>query len=1087
MQPLLKTICLLKEIIYYIAQIKLIMIMRKIKRLLMAWLCILISISAIAQEQTVSGVIRDAADNSPLPGVSVRIKGTRTGTTTSSNGSYSIKAKKGQVLVFTFVGFKTTELTVGDNTSVNINLTESADKQELSEVVVTAMDIKRNPRSLGYSVQKIDGTEIQETQRENFLNSLGGRVAGLTMDPTSGVAGASTSIVLRGYNSLSLSNQPLYVVDGIIIDNSTINETSGGGQDIGLASDRPNRNNDYQNRAADINPSDIETITILKGPEATALYGSQASSGAIIITTKKAKSNKLALQYDNSFRFQRVTRWPETIDFYKNGSNGVESNVFTYFGPDYDAGTPLYDNLNAFFRTGSAQTHNIGADFGFKESKFRVSGSFFDQKGVVPQNDFRKYSFRISNTTKFWKGKIEVTPSYNYIRSENNKVLRSAGGYLISLLSWPTTDNIKKFEDPNGDKAGLFSTNANLEIDNPLFNVYKNRSFDLTTRHILSLGVNINPFEWLSLAGRFGYDTYKTDGYQFYHPQSYYLSRATGGTLDNYWRKYYGYNHTITATARKKIGNDFEMKLMVGTMWQDYETQMYAIYGTNIVDSVGGNGKMYKGSNPITDNDLKGIVGDYMDSSITRVNTRQRLLRNNFGEYNLNILRQNAYFGEFSVSYRNYIFLSYTHRFERASTLPLKNRDYNYPGGSLSIIMSDIFPTLKKGTTLSYWKLRTSLAGTARLNPPYSTQSVFVNNFASGGGFSYGFFNNNSELAPEKQQTYEAGTEFRLFKSRLSVDATYYNTLNKGQIINAFRLSYGTGFILNTQNAASTRNQGVEVALTYDVIKKTNFSWNTRMNFNKMWNKVIDMPKNVAEYYIADTWLTGNARGGLTYGGPTTTITSYGYARNNNGDILINPLSGLPVVDATFKVRGDRNPDFTLGWLNNFKWKSFSLNMLFDIKVGGDIFNGTEMYLTRIGRSKRTIDRYNPRVIKGVLNDGKQNSATPTANTIAVIPAYFQTYYTAMPEEEFIEKGVNWFRLRDITLAYSFKPGIIKGFKSLSAFITFNDLILITNYSGADPQVNGNTSGSRGVGAFGFDYGTLPNPMNVNFGFRLSL
>lgn len=1052
----------------------------------MALMLVFIGASAIAQEQTVSGTIRDAADNSPLPGVSVRIKGTKTGTTTNSAGLFSIKASKGQVLVFSFLGYKPVEMTVGDNKVINLNMTETADKQQLGEVVVTAMDIKRNPRSLGYSVQKVDGTEIQETQRDNFLNSLGGRVAGLTLDPTSGMAGASTSIVLRGYNSLSLSNQPLFVIDGVIIDNSTINETSNSGQDIGLASDRPNRNTDYQNRVADINPSDIETITVLKGPEATALYGSQASSGAIIITTKRAKTNKLAMQYDNSFRFQKVTRWPEAIDYYKAGTNGVPAATFSYFGPLYDQGTPHFDNINSFFRTGFSQTHNIGADFGFKESKFRVSGSYLGQKGVVPQNDFRKVSFRISNQTKFWKGKIEVTPAYNFIHSDNYKVLRSSGGYLISLLSWPTTDDIRNYEDPNGDKQGLFSTSPNSDIDNPLFNVHKNKAYDVTNRHIATLGININPFDWLSLSGRFGYDYYQNNGYQFYHPQSYFLAKGTGGTLDDYWKTYKGYNHTITATAKKKFSKDFEARVMVGTMWQDYETDMYAVYGTNIVDSVGLGGKMYYNGSPITDKNLQDIVGNYMDSSITRYNTRTRLLRNKYGLPNMNILRQSAYFGEVGLSYKNVAFLSYTHRFEQASTLPTKNRHYNYPGGSLSLIMSDIIPAIKKSNVINYWKVRTSLAGTARLNPPYSTQSVFVDNYASGFGYSYGFYNNNPDIAPEKQQTYEAGTELRLLKNRLNFEATYYNTLNKGQIINAFRLSYGTGFVLNTQNAASTRNQGIEIALTYDVIKNKKFSWNTRMNFNRMWNKVIDMPKNVAEYYIADTWLYGNARGGLVYGGATTTITAYGYSRNTNGDILINPLSGLPVVDATFKVRGDRNPDFTLGWLNSFKFGRFSLSTLFDIKVGGDVFNGTEMYLTRIGRSRRTMDRYTPRVIKGVLNDGKQNTANPTVNTISVIPAFSQTYYTLMPEEEFIEKNVNWFRVRDISISYSFKNTVVRGLSSLSAFATVNDLILITNYTGADPQVNGNTAGSRGVGAFGFDFGTLPNPISINVGIRTS-
>lgn len=1061
--------------------------MRKILQVFLALslMLLLLPPSVQAQERTITGTILSEDSKSPLAGVTVRVKGTRRITQTDANGKFTLKMNPGETLQVSYVGYVTTDIKPGSGDTVGISL-KTADNM-MGEVVVTAMDIKRNPRSLGYSVQKVDGAEIQETQRENFLNSLGGRVAGLTMDPTSGVAGASTSVVLRGYNSLSLSNQPLYVIDGIIMDNSTINETSGGGQDIGLASDRPNRNTDYQNRIADLNPSDIETITILKGPEATALYGSQASSGAIVITTRKSKTNKLGIQYDNSFRVQKVTRWPETLDEYENGINGVPSNVFTYFGPAYAPGTQLFDNKEAFFRNGTSQTHNLGADFGFKESKFRVSGSYFDQKGVVPENDFKRYTFRISNTTKLFKGKLELSPSFAYTRSDNNKVLRSAGGYLLSLLIWPTTNDVTSFEDPNGDKVALFNSNPNADFDNPLFNVKKNRAYDETDRKTYSLGVNFNPFSWLSLTGRFGYDTYDMVGYQFYHPQSWYLSRGVGGTLDNYWRKYIGYNHTITATAKKKIGKDLELRLMGGTMWQDYETKMFAIYGTNIVDSVGGvTGKMYKNGAILTDNDLRGVVGDYMDSSITRVNTRQRLLQNNFGRYNQSISRQFAVFGEFAVSYKNYAFFSYTHRFEEASTLPEKNRKYDYPGGSLSLIVSDIFPALKKNSVLSYWKLRTSLAGTARLNPPYSTQSVFVNNFASGGGFSYGFFNNNADLAPEKQKTYELGTEFRLFSSRLNVDMTYYNTLNKGQIINAFRLSYGTGFVLNTQNAATTRNQGFEVAVNYDMLKKKALKWNMRLNFNKMWNKVEDMPRNVAEYYIADTWLYGNARGGLVFGGPTTTITSFGYARNNAGQILINPLNGLPVVEGLFKVRGDRNPNFTLGWLNSFSWKNWKLSMLWDLKVGGDIFNGNNMFLTRTGRSKLTADRLLPRVIQGVLNDGLQNSATPTVNTIAITPYYQQDYYTTMPEEAFIEKDVNWFRLRDISLSYTFSSNFIKGIKSLSAFVTGNDLILLTNYSGADPMVNGNTSGSRGVGAFGFDYGTLPAALTVNFGIRAS-
>jgi TonB-linked SusC/RagA family outer membrane protein len=1075
--------------------------MRKILQLFIgfALLMLLIPQTLMAQERTITGTVLSEDNKTPLSGVTVRVKGSRRITQTDANGKFSIKVNPGETLQITYVGYQTEEIKPGDGVVLGINL-KTADNM-MGEVVVTAMDIKRSPRSMGYSTQSVKGDEIQETQRENFLNSLQGRIAGLTLDQTSGVAGASSSVVLRGFNSLSLSNQPLYVVDGVVMDNQSLNETSSGGQGIGLASDRPNRNNDYQNRIADINPNDIESITVLKGPEATALYGSQASSGAVIITTKKAKSTKLAVQYDNSFRVQKVTRWPEVMDTYSTGDNNIASNVFRYFGPAYAPGTQLFNNKDHFFRTGFAQTHNLGIDFGFKKSMFRFSGSFFDQKGVVPNNDFKRYNLRISNTTKLFNDKLEIIPSFAYIKSKNNKVLRSAGGYLLALLVWPNTNDIRNFEDAStGDKLDLYSgLSANGEYDNPLFNVKKNRSYDETDRKTATLGINIHPFKWLSLSGRFGYDTYDMFGYMFYHPQSFYVSAGSGGTLDNYWRKYIGYNHTITATFKKQVGKDWNFRLMGGTMWQDYETRMFSVYGTNIVDNVNTtDGKMYlapRDANgnptgpavPITDKDLQNIVGNYMDSSITRPSTRLRLLRNAFGEYNKSILRQIAYFGEFAVSFKNYIFLNYTHRFEEASTLPVQNRKYNYPGGSVSVIVSDLLPSLKKGGILNYWKIRTSLAGTARLNSPYSTQSVFVNNFASGGGFSYGFFNNSPDLAPERQSTYELGTEFRLFKSRLNLDLTYYNTLNKGQIIQAFRLSYGTGFVLNTQNAASTRNRGIEIAIDYDILKRKNFSWNMRTNFNKMYNKVIGMPRNVAEYYIADTWLYGNARGGLVLGGPTTSITATSYSRNAAGQILINPLTGLPLTTGgVFQVAGDRNPDFTTGWLNTFRWKSWKLSMLWDLKVGGDIYNGTNRFLTLVGKSKLTADRYTPRVIEGVLNDGLQNSATPTRNTIAVIPAYNNQYYSTMPEEAFIEKDVNWFRLRDLTLSYTFPKSLIKGIKSLSFFITGNDLFLLTNYSGADPAVNGNTAGTPGVGAFGFDYGTLPSPVQANFGLRAS-
>lgn len=522
-------------------------------------------------------------------------------------------------------------------------------------------------------------------------------------------------------------------------------------------------------------------------------------------------------------------------------------------------------------------------------------------------------------------------------------------------------------------------------------------------------------------------------------------------------------------------------------MWQDYKTEMYALTGTGIVDSIV-NGKMWKNGAVLTNETYNSLPAAY-DSNATKASTRQRLLRNVYGEYNQSIIRQFAYFGEIAINWKNKIFVNYTHRFEEASTLPKQNRKFNYPGASVSFIVTDLIPFLKRGNILNYMKVRGSIASTARLNSPYTTQSVFVNNLSSGGGYSYGFVNNNPELKPEKQNTYEVGTEMRFLKSRLNIEGTYYNTLTDNQIIESFRLSYATGFVLNSQNAGGTRNQGVEIALDATIIKKKNLTWNSRINFNRMWNKVVKMPKNVSLYYLADGNVFGTAAGGIVLGGTTTSISGWGYARNTRGDILVNPTTGLPVIDAQQKIRGDRNPDFTLGWSNTINYKNWKLSFLWDLKMGGDIFNGNEQYLTTIGRSKTTADRLTPRVVQGVLQDGLENTANPTVNTISIIPYYNDNYYRLLPEEEFIEKDVNWFRLRDITLSYNFPAKTIrriKGLKGLGAFFTANDVFLFTNYSGADPAVNANTAGTRGVGTFGFDYGTLPTQLSLNFGIRAS-
>lgn len=1019
---------------------------------------------ANAQQKQISGKVV-TSDNAPLSNVSVVVKGTRTSTSTDNNGSYSITAGANQTLTFSLVGYDSKDVRVGNSTTLNVKL--SAVDNTLEEVVVTAMDIRRNPKELGYSVQKLKGQDLAETQRNDFVTSLQGRVAGLTINPTSGLAGASNQIVLRGFNSLALDNSPLFIIDGIIIDNQSVSENN---RNTGFAVkptsanvSTENRSNDYTNRVADINPNDIETVTILKGPEATALYGSQASSGAIVITTKKGTSvdGKMKVSYDNSFRTSTYVRYPNLMTNFDTGTNGIPSDIFSYFGQKFTSDVPRYGNLRSFFQSSSSATHNISLEYGKKNNSVRLSGSIVDENSPVPNNSYKKYNFKIVTNHKIGK-KLEISPSLSVINSSNDKPLRGVSGYLMSLMTWPDDDNAKNWITADGLKKPLFVSNPNGELDNPYFNVYKNRSSDELSRSIATLSVNYNPTKWLSISGRVGYDTYSQNGYTKWDSSSYFLTRAQKGAQENYYRKYYGYNHTVTAVAKKSFGK-INTRLMIGNMWQDYETQTYAIFGNDIADALrtdSGN------TNPIT---------RIRNSNATR-----------FGLPNYNISRQAAYFGEASINYDNKVFFTYSHRFEESSIFPVSSRSYDYPAGSVSMILSDIFPAVK--SQLNYWKLRGSLASTARSSAPYANQAILNFNTGSGGGYYYDFTNANPYLTPERQKTFEIGSEFKFKGNRLSAEITYYKTENKDLIAENFRASYATGYVLNTLNVGANENTGVEMVLDYQVINKKDFTWNTRFNFNRMRNKVTALPDNVPEFYISDTWIYGNARGGLTRGGATTTITSYGYARNNAGQILIDPATGIPVLDNNFRVHGDRNPNFTLGWLNNITYKDLRVSFLWDLKVGGDIFNATEMYLTRIGRSQRTADRLTPRVITGILKDGLENTGTPTQNSIAIVPYYQQTYYTTMPEEEFIQKNVNWFRLRDISFNYNIKKfmteGIARYAKTMSAFLTINDLILITNYKGQDPAVGANSAASRGVSGFGFDYGNMGAPVSFNMGIR---
>jgi outer membrane receptor protein involved in Fe transport len=445
-----------------------------------------------------------------------------------------------------------------------------------------------------------------------------------------------------------------------------------------------------------------------------------------------------------------------------------------------------------------------------------------------------------------------------------------------------------------------------------------------------------------------------------------------------------------------------------------------------------------------------------------------------------------GFFTELNFDYDKIVFLSLTGRKDWTSALP---EPFFYPSANTSFMFTNL-PGLKDKKILSYGKIRVSYAEAANIPSPYSAVPVFTPQLTTNGGYAYGVTGANPNLIPEFRKAIEFGTELKFFEDRLGLDVTVYSTKTVDPLLKNMRLSYGTGFVLTTANFGDLRNEGLEITLNATPVKTANFSWDLNLNFNKTRSEVLNLPAAVAEYYASDTWLYNNVRGGVKVGGPTTSITAMDYLRNDAGQILVDPSTGYPIKNpsTTFSVVGDRNPDFVLGFQNTFKYKNISLSVLLDIRKGGDIFNGTEFWMYQNGISPRTLDREQPRVVQGVLRDGLENSATPTQNNIMVTPYLQNEYYrSGAIDSDFIEKDINWLRMRDITLSYRMPSEILKKtvIKSLSLNITMTDAFMISNYTGADPAVNGLNASAGGAGGVGFDFGTVSTPRGLNMGVKL--
>lgn len=1032
--------------------------MKKILPIFLFLLCI--GLSQVMAQAQVTGKVTSTTDAAPLPGISVKVKGTNVATQTNVNGIYTIRASQGEVLVFSSVGTTTQEITVGTQTNIDVKLVEATNN--LNEVVITALGQTAPKRSLGTSQQTVKGADIAGTQRENFINSLQGRVAGVEVNSSSGVPGASTSITIRGVSSISGSNSPLFVVDGLPIDNKTLN-TGVLVSDNSATTAFANRGVDFTNRASDINPEDIETLVVLKGPEAAALYGIDAANGAIVITTKRGKPGEGRIDYSNSFRVEKLRSNPQIQNTFGLGTNGVGSTLsslsgaYEYFGPTYPENTKFYDNIGNFFKTGFTQKHNLSFSGGSDKATYRIATSYTNQNGVVPNSVYDRINVTgASQATLNKYMKVDLSMAYEY--ANNDQPLKGNIGPLLGLLDWPQTDDAQNFLNPSGTRRYITTTLIGSEVDNPYFSINKNINNTKNNRFLTNLGLTITPFKWLNLKTNVGIDAYNNKLLLLRHPESS-AGYSRQGTIDvaNDITRNFNLQNLLSLTPQK-ITKDLSVDALLGFSMQDLKSDVTASFGENFYDP-----------NFVSLNNTLNTSRGYKSTV-----TQRRLA---------------SFFSRVTLNYKDYLYLTGTLRNDRTSTIPIQRYSFYYPGVNASFVFTDAVPVLKNIFTSG--KLRAAYAAVGKDAKPYAYEASLENKATVGGGYGYGLTGPNPNLRPEFAKAFELGTELSFFNDRLGLDVTVYRKATTDQIVNDIRGSYATGFILYNLNGASTLSKGLEITLRGRPIDSKDFGWDVLANFAANRTIVKSLPNGIPESYVSDSNLYANIRTGNTVGNSTRALTGLFYLRNNNGDLLITPGTGLPVRSTLYTNNGyDRNPKFSIGLTNTFRYKNWSLSVLLDIRKGGDVLNATQHFLTTVGLSTLTQDRLDPRIIKGVLQDGKENSATPTANNIAVTPYYQNGYYTNMSEELFIEKNINWIRLRDMTLNYVLPQKFIKRqnfVKNASVFLTATDLFLITNYTGSDPVVNGNTAAVGGSGAVGIDYGNFPIPLGLNFGIRVTL
>ena len=1010
-------------------------------------------------QHTVTGQVTSSVDGTSLPGVNILIKGTATGVITDLDGIYSITVPDPEaVLIFSFVGFDSQEVNIGGRSVIDITLELSI--MALDEVVITALGISREKKALGYAVSEVSGEEISQVKETNVINQLAGRVAGVVITQLTGGPGSGSRVIIRGNNSLTGNNQPLYVVDGIPVDNSGFGNAAG--------SETSNwKRNDYGTGISDLNPDDIASISVLKGPNAGALYGSRAANGVILITTKQGNGRSgLGVSLISNFTWETPMVLPNLQNEYGQGKDGIIPTDWAEFytstgyswGPKMDGSLQFYytapddlrpysphpDNVKNFFRTGSNFVNTLAFDYGAQNASVRFSYTNTLTNSILPNSDLSRHNFNLRATANLTK-RLSVDAKATYFLQEaNQRPAQGQEGIMQFVYLVPRNIDMEDLKDYQNDDLSVRSYQAST--GNPYWVQYHDVNVDRRNRFMGFGKVNYEFTDWLSAFGRIGTDRV-TQNIEYIEQYGHW--RRSTGSFNFSTRTIAETNADFLFRFDKGFGN-FNVSLNAGgnAMYETYE-----YYG-------------------ISGDDFK-IPTKPIVSGANNIKTP--------GYTPLREKKIHSLYGWAQLAYRNAVYLDVSGRNDWSSTLPENEWSYFYPSASLSLLVNQLFDI--QSNFLDYSKLRFSWAQVGNDTDPYLLDNAFnllgANESYLGRTILTRPETYYTPIKPEKTSSLEGGLELTMLNSRLYTDFSIYKNSTKNLIM-TIPVPAATGYSSFHTNVGEITNKGFEILIGGYPIRTGNFTWDLSVNLAKNKNELVELIEDLETFIFSTTNLV-NVVVQATVGGEFGEIWGTEHRKTPTGEIVVD-ATGRPQASSEKVLLGNYQPKMTGGIYNKLTYRGFSMGALIDFRIGGELFSGSDAYLDFAGASERTLAYRDGIVVDGMVNTGTPEEPVYEPNTLQIPGQY---YWGAMLNiaSNYIYPQTN-IRLRELTLIYSF-PGRILGnsfIKGASVGLIGRNLFFIhKEIDNFDPESSYSTSNF----AQGMLWVNLPTVRSLGFNFTL--